>query len=80
MKLRLALVLMAIFAAATGCVERGIIAERPVSTENDVYVLDTGDRLRIVVFGQPDLSGEFSLSKVEISPARGASITRASTV
>jgi polysaccharide export outer membrane protein len=61
MKLRLALVLMAIFAAAAGCAERGIIAERPVSTENDVYVLDTGDRLRIVVFGQPDLSGEFAV-------------------
>ncbi|MDZ4382737.1 MAG: polysaccharide biosynthesis/export family protein [Parvibaculum sp.] len=61
MKLRLALVLMAIFAATAGCAERGIIAERPVSTENDVYVLDTGDRLRIVVFGQTDLSGEFSV-------------------
>lgn len=61
MKLRLALVLMAIFAAATGCAERGIIAERPISTENDVYILDTGDKLRIVVFGQPDLSGDFAV-------------------
>ncbi len=61
MKLRLALVLMAVLAAVAGCAERGVIAERPVSTENEAYRLDTGDKLRIVVFGQPDLSGDFSV-------------------
>jgi len=61
MKLRLALFLMAIFAAVSGCAERGIIAERPVSTENDTYRLDTGDKLRIVVFGQAELSGDFTV-------------------
>jgi|TARA_R100000322_G_scaffold128298_2_gene84541 protein involved in polysaccharide export with SLBB domain len=61
MKLRLALFLMAIFAAVSGCAERGVIAERPVSTENDTYRLDTGDKLRIVVFGQAELSGDFTV-------------------
>ena len=27
----------------------------------DAYRLDSGDRLRVMVFGQPDLSGEFSV-------------------
>lgn len=28
---------------------------------NSVYRLDTGDRVRVIVYGEPDLSGEFEL-------------------
>jgi protein involved in polysaccharide export with SLBB domain len=35
----------------------------PAATESlkDSYVLGTGDRLRIIVYGEPDLSGEFEI-------------------
>lgn len=61
MKVRLALVLMAVCVLAAGCAERGVVAERPLATENEIYRLDTGDQLRVTVFGQGDLSGEFTV-------------------
>lgn len=61
MKVRLALVLMAICAFSVGCAQRGVVAERPVAVENEIYRLDTGDKLRVTVFGQGDLSGEFTV-------------------
>jgi protein involved in polysaccharide export with SLBB domain len=38
-------------------------APTPTVTENDkdTYVLGSGDRLRIIVYGEPDLSGEFEI-------------------
>lgn len=59
MKPHLALFIMALGLFAAGCAERGVITERPVAPESDVYLLDAGDRLRVTVFGQLDLSGEF---------------------
>ncbi|ABS64607.1 polysaccharide export protein [Parvibaculum lavamentivorans DS-1] len=61
MNARLALVLMVIGAFAAGCAERGLIAERPIVPESEIYRLDTGDQLRVVVFGQSDLSGDFTV-------------------
>ena len=43
------------------CAERGIVAERQIIIENEAYILDTGDQLRITVFGQSELSGEFTV-------------------
>ena len=61
MKLRIALILLAVSALAASCASRGVIAERPVPVENEVYHLDTGDQLRVTVFGQADLSGDFAV-------------------
>lgn len=45
-----------------GCTSRGIVAERSVVADNDApYTLGSGDKLRVTVFGQPDLSGEFAV-------------------
>lgn len=55
---------MLMFASAcqsTGPVSNQVIdsAPRAVAQTNTAYTLGTGDRLRINVFGQPELSGEF---------------------
>lgn len=61
MKLRIALIMLAVSAVASSCASRGVIAERPVQVENEIYRLDTGDQLRVTVFGQSDLSGDFAV-------------------
>jgi polysaccharide export outer membrane protein len=61
MKLRSAFILIAAALMLASCAARGVIAERPAPTESDSYLLDTGDKLRITVFGQEDLSGEYSV-------------------
>lgn len=55
---------MFMFASAcqsTGPVSRQVVnpTNSPVAQTNTAYTLGTGDRLRINVFGQPELSGEF---------------------
>ncbi|MAB12545.1 polysaccharide biosynthesis/export family protein [Parvibaculum sp.] len=45
-----------------GCTSQGIVAERSVMADNDApYTLGSGDKLRVTVFGQLDLSGEFAV-------------------
>lgn len=61
MKLRSVFVLIAMTLALASCAARGVIAERPAPAEGDAYLLDTGDKLRITVFGQDDLSGEYDV-------------------
>ena len=61
MKLRSAFILIAAALMLASCAARGVIAERPAPTEGDSYLLDTGDKLRITVFGQDDLSGEYTV-------------------
>ena len=56
--------LVAILTAAllAGCASRGVVAERSAVADNDApYTLDSGDKLRVTVFGQSDLSGEFAV-------------------
>lgn len=50
-------------AAATlaGCAGRGVVGERSYDDANEPYLLDSGDQLRVTVFGQTDLSGDFSV-------------------
>ena len=61
MKLRSLFVLIMAGVLFASCAPRGVIAERPMPTEGDTYLLDTGDKLRITVFGQADLSGEYAV-------------------
>jgi polysaccharide export outer membrane protein len=51
---------LAIASALTGCASAPV-TERPVEEANEPYLLDSGDKLRVTVFGQTDLSGEFSV-------------------
>jgi polysaccharide export outer membrane protein len=44
-----------------GCASRAPVGERPIADANEPYQLDSGDKLRVTVFGQPDLSGEFAV-------------------
>ena len=49
-------------ALLAGCASRGIVSERSAVSGNDTpYTLDSGDKLRVTVFGQTDLSGEFTV-------------------
>ena len=48
-------------AALAGCASRGVVAERPVNEASEPYQLDSGDKLRVTVFGQADLSGDFAV-------------------
>ncbi len=77
MKLRIALILLAVSALAASCASRGVIAERPVPVENEVYHLDTGDQLRVTVFGQADLSGDFAVDGMRHLHAAAAAHHRA---
>lgn len=43
------------------CANTGILSEMPVAGQNAPYRLDSGDRLRVIVFGQEDLTGEYSV-------------------
>jgi protein involved in polysaccharide export with SLBB domain len=65
-KLRLS-VLFLIFAAAAGCDgPRGIVnsleAETPAAT-TDTYRLSPGDKLKVTVFNEADLTGEFQVNE-----------------
>ncbi len=43
-----------------GCASSGPVA-RHTADANEPYLLDSGDKLRVTVFGQTDLSGEFAV-------------------
>ncbi len=45
----------------SACADTGLLSEVPVDGQNAVYRLDSGDRLRVIVFGQEDLSGEYAV-------------------
>lgn len=47
--------------AAVGAVMLLLVVPSVVAQEEFVYRLDSGDLVRITVFGQPDLSGEFEV-------------------
>lgn len=49
------------FAVLGGCAGQSVVAERPINEANEPYLLDSGDKLRVTVFGQTDLSGDFSI-------------------
>jgi protein involved in polysaccharide export with SLBB domain len=70
-------VLFATFLLIFGCADKGLISEVPVDGQNAVYRLDSGDRLRIIVFGQEDLTGEYAVDgagqiSIPLVPAIGA--------
>jgi len=58
LRLSIVFVTLCLFA---GCADKGLISEVPVDGQNAVYRLDSGDRLRVIVFGQTDLSGEYAV-------------------
>lgn len=43
------------------CAGPGVVSERTYDDANEPYLLDSGDQLRVTVFGQTDLSGEFAV-------------------
>jgi len=53
-------VLLALVALG-GCTGTGVLSETPLQGQDAPYRLDSGDRLRVIVFGQTDLSGEYSV-------------------
>ena len=53
-------VLLALVVLA-GCTGTGVLSETPLQGQDAPYRLDSGDRLRVIVFGQTDLSGEYSV-------------------
>lgn len=75
---RLFIALIASIALAA-CASTGVISERPLDGQDAPYRLDSGDRLRVIVFGQEDLSGEYavdgagqiSIPLIPAVPARG---------
>ena len=44
-----------------GCVSSAPVGERLLTETDEPYTLDSGDKLRVTVFGQSDLSGEFTV-------------------
>lgn len=71
---------MTMFLAA--CAGSHMAAPAYFLAENSPYLLDSGDRLRITVFGQENLSGTYnvdaegyiSMPLIEAVPARGATV------
>lgn len=67
LRLQFAALILAAFTALAACQTGGAITqERGADTPKSsraagAYALGTGDRLRITVFGEPDLSGEFEV-------------------
>ena len=51
-----------IFASVFGGVGLGLADERPAVSAQAIYQLGAGDRLRITVYNEPTLSGEFTVS------------------
>ena len=44
-----------------GCAGPSAVVERPIDEASEPYLLDSGDKLRVTVFGQADLSGDFAV-------------------
>lgn len=47
--------------ALSACAGGNSVTERPINEAVEPYLLDSGDKLRVTVFGQSDLSGDFSV-------------------
>lgn len=47
--------------ALQACSAGGVISERPLTGNDEPYQLDSGDQVRVVVFGQEDLTGEYTI-------------------
>ncbi len=54
-------VVLLALAVLGGCTDTGVLSETPLQGQDAPYRLDSGDRLRVIVFGQTDLSGEYSV-------------------
>jgi protein involved in polysaccharide export with SLBB domain len=58
---RSAFAILLLCLSLVACSGAGVVRERPLPQTSDVYQLDTGDKLRVTVFGQTDLSGLFAV-------------------
>lgn len=54
-------VVLASCAAPTGSVVEQLTEDQQVAIDNQIYMLGAGDRLRIAVFDEPELSGEYQV-------------------
>lgn len=45
----------------TGCASDRVVTSQPLAENSVPYMLDSGDQLRILVFGQEDMSGEYKV-------------------
>ncbi|MBV1933789.1 MAG: polysaccharide export protein [Parvibaculaceae bacterium] len=45
----------------TGCASNRVVSSQPLAENSAPYMLDSGDQLRILVFGQEDMSGEYKV-------------------
>lgn len=76
------LVLVLLFGLFALVPTTGVRAEDASSAEASAYTLGAGDKIKITVFGQPDLSGEFdvdstgniSLPLINVVPAQGKTV------
>lgn len=50
-----------VFGGLSGCASSASRQTFAKAESNEPYTLDSGDKLRVTVFGQPDLSGEFAV-------------------
>ncbi|HMM13536.1 MAG TPA: polysaccharide biosynthesis/export family protein [Parvibaculum sp.] len=55
------LMCLAVSLALSACAGGNSVTERPINEAVEPYLLDSGDKLRVTVFGQSDLSGDFSV-------------------
>lgn len=62
MKRRTLLVSLTFALASAACGSRGEIAMAPPVDANEPYHLGPGDKVRITVFGQPTLTGEYTVT------------------
>ncbi len=60
--LRLLTILLVVLAGSSGCTSRLSTLPPIDSVESQAYRLDSGDRVRLVVFGLPELSGEYGVN------------------
>ena len=54
-------ILVAVCMSLAACAQHGVLEQREIAGENDVYLLDTGDKLSITVIGQAHLIGDFAV-------------------
>lgn len=52
-------VIGALAVVLTGCASNRVLSSQTLAEQSAPYMLDSGDRLRILVFGQEDMSGEY---------------------
>ncbi|MBL1235169.1 MAG: polysaccharide export protein [Rhodobiaceae bacterium] len=54
-------VIGAVAVILTGCAGNSVVSTQPIAETSAPYALDSGDQMRIVIFGQADLSGEYTV-------------------